>query len=375
MGSKNSVAGYQVVIVGAGPAGIGMAAALQDFGISDYVVLEKDEVGSSFLRWNEDTRLLTPSFQSTQFGLLDLNAVALNTSPAYSSGKEHLSGKEYAQYLQRVVKALHLKIKPDTTVKDVQKKGDTFFIETTKGNYHSRFLVWATGEFQFPDLTPFPGAEHCILLAHVKSYKELEGEEYSIIGGYESGVDAAIHLSRLGKSVNLIDKQEVLAADSQDPSITLSFYTRQRLDELPPAEDRIRLFDKHEVSAVTQQDGIYYIHTNKGYLLSEVPPLLATGFTGGEQQISHLFHSVEGNMELNQWDESTKTPGLFLAGPHVRHENVIFCFIYKFRQRFGIIAARIARAYGIDTQQAELNYRNDNMFLDDLSCCETDCTC
>lgn len=87
-----TVKSYNTIIVGGGASGIGMGVALKDFGVDDFVILEKGFVGSSFLKWTAETRFLTPSFQSTQFGLLDLNAVAINTSPAYSSGKEHLSG-------------------------------------------------------------------------------------------------------------------------------------------------------------------------------------------------------------------------------------------------------------------------------------------
>ncbi|WP_449071565.1 hypothetical protein [Prosthecobacter sp.] len=42
-------------------------------------------------------------------------------------------------------------------------------------------------------------------------------------------------------------------------------------------------------------------------------------------------------------DESTRVPGLFYSGPSLQHRGMLFCFIYKFRPRFGIIAREIAR--------------------------------
>ena len=48
---------------------------------------------------------------------------------------------------------------------------------------------------------------------------------------------------------------------------------------------------------------------------------------------------------LNDVDESTKTPGLFLVGPAVRHQHMSLCFVYKFRQRFGVVADEIARVH------------------------------
>lgn len=70
----------RIVIVGAGPAGIGLAVTLRDFQFPDGVVLDRHEIGASFNRWPKEMRLITPSFNSTPFGILDLNAVALDTS-------------------------------------------------------------------------------------------------------------------------------------------------------------------------------------------------------------------------------------------------------------------------------------------------------
>lgn len=42
-------------------------------------------------------------------------------------------------------------------------------------------------------------------------------------------------------------------------------------------------------------------------------------------------------------DEFFGQTNIFLLGPSVRHNNHIFCFIYKFRQRFGVIVENILR--------------------------------
>ena len=72
-------------------------------------------------------------------------------------------------------------------------------------------------------------------------------------------------------------------------------------------------------------------------------------------------------------DESTATPGLFLAGPSVRHGELSFCFVYKFRQRFGVVADAICKGLGRDTTKAVEQCRKMNMFLDDFSCCKSAC--
>jgi len=74
-------------------------------------------------------------------------------------------------------------------------------------------------------------------------------------------------------------------------------------------------------------------------------------------------------------DESTITPGMFLIGSQVRHEKTIFCFIYKFRQRFPVVGKAIGERLKIDISILE-EYRRRGMYLDDLSCCREQCaTC
>jgi hypothetical protein len=82
---------------------------------------------------------------------------------------------------------------------------------------------------------------------------------------------------------------------------------------------------------------------------------------------------AEGAPLLNKLDESTTTPGLFLVGPAVRHGDLSFCFVYKFRQRFGIVADAIAKALGRETAAAVDAARDMNMYLDDFECCKAAC--
>ena len=69
-----------------------------------------------------------------------------------------------------------------------------------------------------------------------------------------------------------------------------------------------------------------------------------------------------------------QTPShIFLAGPAVRHGSLSFCFVYKFRQRFAIVADAIARGLGRDTTDSVQECRDMDMFLDDFECCKSAC--
>ena len=53
---------YDVVIVGAGPAGVGISSMLKDFGVENMIVLERGKIGETFDKLPEEMRFITPSF-------------------------------------------------------------------------------------------------------------------------------------------------------------------------------------------------------------------------------------------------------------------------------------------------------------------------
>jgi Predicted flavoprotein involved in K+ transport len=372
---------YDCVIVGGGAAGIGMGCVLQDLGAVNFTILERGEIGSSFLLWPKEMRMITPSFTSNAYGMLDLNAIALNTSPAYSLGTEHPSGEDYADYLKAVAEYKELSVQTGVDVIDVRPiEGGGFELHTSAGIMQSRFVIWAAGEFQYPRLDGFPGAEYALHNSLIREWSEIDGDETVIIGGYESGADAAIHLTNLGKKVTIIDRNgRWLAKGSSDPSVELSPFTKDRLYDVE--DGQIQLLPGHEVHWIERSDDggyLLYCENRDGedrFVTTAHPPILATGFKGSLTMIRHMFEQgAEGQALLNEWDESTITPGLFLSGPSVSHGQLLFCFIYKFRQRFGVIAETIATRLNLDTTVLE-EYRRQGMMLSDLSCCGEDCKC
>ena len=93
----------------------------------------------------------------------------------------------------------------------------------------SKNLIWAAGEFQYPRLDGFVGAELCSHTSTVPNYGAMEGDEIIIIGGYESGVDAAYHLAKKGKKVVIFDKDNPWDEESSDPSGSFSTFSYERM--------------------------------------------------------------------------------------------------------------------------------------------------
>ena len=368
---------YDVIVIGAGAAGIGVAIALAHAGVENFLIVDRDSVGASFSSWPVETRFITPSFPSNSIGILDLNSIAIGVSPAFSMKIEHPTGSEFAQHLQDLAEYFKLPIQENTDVKAIEKKQDVYRLETEKGNLFATNVVWAAGEYQYPCMDGFVGSELCRHTATVASYADLEGDDFLIIGGYESGVDAAFHLANRNKKVRLFDMNAPWDTATSDPSVALSTYSFERIRN-PNFEKNTLLYPETTVDSVTLIDGFYEVKTENGQTFqSKFQPLLAGGFDGSHKFVSHLFEQREdGFPSLSENDESTICPGIFLCGPSVRHDGHVFCFIYKYRQRFAIVANTIASSLGIETEEFVAAYRRWGMYLDDLSCCGQEClTC
>lgn len=366
---------HDVVVVGAGAAGVGVAVALRHAGIEDMVVLDRATVGASFESWPAETRFITPSFPTNSIGMLDLNSVALGTSPAITLQAEHPTGAQYAAYLSLVATHFELPIRTDTDVLSVTKVDDELHIGVSEGIVRARHLIWAAGEFQYPRLDGFPGAEHCRHTATVERYEDLDGDDVIVIGGYESGIDAAYHLAQRETRVQLFDSGCPWKAQTSDPSVALSTYSLERMVD-PRFVAHVELQPYTRIAAVRQDGDGYTVSSLDGVQFhTDVPPLYAGGFSGGHAMVGDLFDTREDGFPLlSDDDESTTTPGLFLCGPAVRHGIQSFCFIYKYRQRFAVVAKAIATSLGLPAEDLEV-YRMWGMYLDDLSCCGQECVC
>ncbi|WP_265975585.1 NAD(P)/FAD-dependent oxidoreductase [Brucella intermedia] len=365
-----------VVIVGAGPAGLGVARVLRDLAIPDVRILERECVGASFRRWSLDMHFISPSFTGNAFGLTDLNAISFDSSPAFALKREHLSGADYASYLDQAVEIFGLNVATGIDVKGIEPDGEEIVLHTNRGEIRARFVIWAAGQFQYPDTGDIRSAEHGTHSSRVRRWTDYPGNEAIVVGGYESGIDAAVGLAASGKRVTVLSRSETWERNDADPSLTLSPYTRERL-EMARRTQLIQLVGDADILGLQRTNGATHVLAADGRSWSTHSiPILATGFAGSTSLIDDWFDfDNDGCPIVTAQDESTRLPGLFLVGPELKHRGHLFCFIYKFRQRFAVVARAIAGRLGADTDPLEA-YRTNNMFLDDLSCCDIEnCRC
>ncbi|MBK1834862.1 NAD(P)/FAD-dependent oxidoreductase [Roseibacillus ishigakijimensis] len=379
--SSPAITRTRVLIVGAGPAGLGTALALKKAGVSDPLVVDAREVGAAFRAWPKGMSLLTPSFFGNAFGLTDLNSIDPDSSPADFLHTQHPTGAGYAHYLEAVVAHFQIRVRTGVAVTTVEKNTAGFVVETSQGPIHADFLVWAAGQFFSPRERDFPGSQHALHSSRVKDWSTLAGDHFTIIGGYESGIDAALNLVNNGKSVRLISRGEPWASDHPDPSRSLSPRTLDRLRELlksPEKARRLEFMKDTTIHRIEAGDGFWTLRDQDDIpLAATTRPILANGFESGLGIVSELFaHNRHGNpIFTEEADESTLTPGLFYSGPALVHRNALFCFIYKFRARFGVVAGEIARRLGVPGVEENLqSYTKAGFRNTDLDCCTT-CEC
>ena len=381
MNTTPSIKQTRVLIVGAGPAGLGVSLALKKAGVTEQIVLDAREVGAAFRSWTRGMALLTPSFFSNSFGLTDLNSIDPDTSPADFLNTQHPDGPSYANYLEAIVQHFQLPVETGVKVTSVTKTSSNFSVETSQGLITTEFIVWAAGQFFHPRDRDFPGSQHALHNSAIKDWQELEGDSFTIIGGYESGVDAALNLINHGKKVRLISRGEPWASDHPDPSRSLSPRTLDRLREIlktPRKAESLEFVKNTTIKSIESSSGFWTLRDQDDIpIATTTRPILANGFHSGLDLVSDLFDYDENSLPVftEEADESSITRGLFYSGPSLVHRNALFCFIYKFRARFGVIAAEIARRLDLPNIEENLqSYAQAGFMNTDLDCC-TNCEC
>lgn len=366
---------YDVIVVGAGPAGLGVSILLQKLGIN-YTILEKTSIGASFRKWPRETRFISPSFTGNFFMMPDLNAITPDTSPAFELLTEHPTGHEYADHLESLAVFFQLEVKTGINVQNIEDKGSYFILNTNEGEYSSAFVIWAAGEYQYPKTKSFEGEHLCTHYSKISSFSDINGQDSVVIGAYESGFDAALNLAQDGKKVELFDGFEYLGLVTSDSSYSLSPFTRDRIKK---GMKGVTYHRKTTVEKVEFDNGKYIVTTdNKGTFSSDHKPINCTGFDTSLTLVEELFDFEDDYPLLSNVDESQKTRNLFLVGPQVKHGTALFCFIYKYRQRFAVVAEEIAERMKISYETIHdvlQEYKHNNFYLTDLSCCDDECVC
>lgn len=178
-----------VLIIGAGQAGMALAYYLQQSG-QDYVLVEANpRVGDSWRKRYDSLVLFTPRRYCNLPGM-DFPGEP-NTFPTKD---------EAADYLERYVASFDLPVMLNTKVNQLHKEKDYFIATTTQGEIAARKVVVATGPFQKPYIPAFSAEiERNVFQTHSSAYihpDQLQKGNVLVVGGGNSGAQIAVELQK-----------------------------------------------------------------------------------------------------------------------------------------------------------------------------------
>ena len=188
---------YDVIIVGAGPAGLSAAIEAKRAKLR-YVILEKGNVVNSICRFpTEMVFFSTPD-------LLEIGGIPFVASDFRPTRVEAMN------YYQRVVSHYGLSVHSYESVQSIQKNETHFVVQSSRGAYEARNVVVATGYYDSPTRLRVPGEDLPKVFHHFSEPYPFYGCEVAVVGGKNSAAETALALHRHGARVSLIHRGRTL---------------------------------------------------------------------------------------------------------------------------------------------------------------------
>jgi thioredoxin reductase (NADPH) len=191
---------YDLIIIGAGPGGIALAAEAQASGIdpSTTLILEKATTHNWAIRQLYPEQKLTTAnykgFQARCQGLLCIG---------------DMTKAETIQYFDRIIADYKLNLQYEAEVYAMRPlddaQGARFRVESSKGTYETKVLAIGIGIFGRPNKPKdyrFPTGLKERLLFDITS-QHMEGEDVLVVGGGDTAAEYVEYLRKQGNRVTL----------------------------------------------------------------------------------------------------------------------------------------------------------------------------
>jgi cation diffusion facilitator CzcD-associated flavoprotein CzcO len=172
-----------ITIVGAGPAGLALAAALQRRGLAP-LVLEAEQIGHTWASAYPHLRLHTRKGAAALPGM------------RYPAGVPTFpSAADVHAYLRAYAARFALTVRAGVRVTAVTRHDQGWTLATSAGLWRTRVLVWAAGIWANPRSPALPGRDdYPGAVLHVRDYRGPEafrGAKLLVVGAGNSGKDVA----------------------------------------------------------------------------------------------------------------------------------------------------------------------------------------
>lgn len=179
---------YDVIVIGAGQAGLAMGYFLKKKKLSFLILDKGSDIGESWRNRYDSLTLFTPRSYSSLPGL------------SLKGNQNHYPTKdEISDYLLHYANTFSLPIQLNTSITMLEKANGHFIVSSNQGEYKGKNVIVTTGPFQEPLIPEFSHLlSDKVLQLHSSKYKNpsqlLEGRTL-VVGGGNSGAQIAVELS------------------------------------------------------------------------------------------------------------------------------------------------------------------------------------
>lgn len=328
-----------IVVIGAGPAGLSCAIEAKDAGLSA-IILEKGSLVDAIRRFPTDLVWFSTA------ELLEIGSVPFSISTVRPTREDTLN------YYRRVASHYQLDVRSFDQVLTVSRRTADFEILTKSGKtYLAPNVVVATGYFDSPNRLDVSGESLPNVFHYYREPFEFYGRDVVVIGGRNSAVEAALDLYRHGARVTLIHRGSKLSEG-------VKYWI------LPDIENRIAagqvqgMFDATVIGFET--DGVSVLRPTGVRIVRMDFAFVLVGF---RPDVDHLRSwGVEIHPETlapahNPDTYETNVPGLYVAGSIVAGKNTNTVFVENGRLHGKKIIPAILDQRGPGSVDSEKKFR------------------
>ena len=313
-----------LLIIGAGPAGIAAAYEAKKAGL-DYVVIEKGLIGNTIYNYPVGLTVFSTT-NELEFKDGDLK-------PA----REKPTREELLSYYVRFVLDNELNVKTETKVLDVMQLPDVdallmgevsqrvFEVVSTDGAFFTRSVLFAIGAMDYPRKLNVPGEDLPKVHDHFRETYPWVKKNALIIGGGNSAGEAALFLAQEGAETTLA----IFRADweNTDPKQgCIKYWVKQPLeDELK--EHCLKLFFLGKVIEIREKEVELESENGDRVVIQNDVVFVLIGSDADLTMMKNL--GVQTQMgkagEVPLYDPETfetSVPGVYVAG-HFTHQRHI----------------------------------------------------
>jgi thioredoxin reductase (NADPH) len=219
---------YDVLVIGAGPAGLSAALAAQANGLTS-IVLEQDSIGGTIYHYPRQKLVLTIPVELPLYGKLDATEI---------------TKEELLAVWQTIVQMFSLPILVGKKVDSIDRTPDGFVLKSGTESWMGRNIVMALGRRGSPRKLGVPGEDLPKVAYKLQEAESYQNKKILIVGGGDSAIEAAVALSRQkGNEVVLSYRREVFVRIKEKNETNIADLIRSR---------KIKAFMSSSVEEITQ---------------------------------------------------------------------------------------------------------------------------